>query len=118
MTDPMELVVRLEAVEEVSDLHGGPAYALRGLIDEAAACIREMVEWRPIETAPRDGTVFVAISISKWGERYDSQTFKPFGCWRSKEGWAREVHGFRTFGNHVAHPTHWLPLHPVPGAEA
>lgn len=44
MTDPMKLVGRLESVEEVSDLHGGPAYALRDLIDEAAACIREMVE--------------------------------------------------------------------------
>lgn len=46
MTDHSALIERLEAVEEVSDLHGGPAYALRDLLDEAAAALRDLTEWR------------------------------------------------------------------------
>lgn len=41
MIDHSALIERLEAVEEVSDLHGGPAYALRDLLDEAAAALRD-----------------------------------------------------------------------------
>lgn len=36
-------------------------HVAESIADEAAACIREMVEWRDIETAPRDGTVVIAM---------------------------------------------------------
>jgi hypothetical protein len=76
--------------------------------------------WRDIATAPRDGTLFVALSMSRQGELYDSKTFKPFGCWWSEggdhsgPGWAREVQGWQTYGCHAARPTHWMPLFPAP----
>lgn len=126
MNDPMELVERLEGnakqtiTRYCGDLDG--AIVPHALLSEAAACIRELVEWRPIETAPKDGKPFTAVSMSRHGELYDSKTFKPFSCWWSEAGdfsdpaWVREVHGFRSFGNHVAHPTHWLPL-PLPPAD-
>lgn len=49
---PMDLVMKLLiAYDETAD----------DRFEEAAACIRQMVEWRTIETAPRDGTVIIAM---------------------------------------------------------
>ena len=102
MTDPMELVARLDMI--VSDLQGLPH--VTASVAEAAACIREMVEWRPIETAPRDGTEVIAMIARKrirlaWYFKPSSRT----------EGWLDEN------GRSII-PTHWLPLPPAPGAEA
>ncbi len=62
MTDPMELVGRL--AQRAADYRtGGPSSEHTAImLDEAAACIREMVEWRPVESHPaysvsRDGRV-------------------------------------------------------------
>lgn len=110
MTDPMELVGRLERNSEQNitrycgDLDG--AIVPHALLTEAAACIREMVEWRPIETAPRDGAEIIAMIARKrvrlaWYFKPSSRT----------EGWLDEN------GREII-PTHWLPLPPAPGAEA
>jgi len=78
--------------------------------------------WRPIESAPKDGTVFAAASTSRYGELYDSASRKPYVAWWapggdfSEPGWAREVFNGRT-SNHVAYPTHWMPLPTPPTAE-
>ena len=96
MTDPMELVGRLE-----DPRMDGP------LNREAAACIREMVEWRPIETAPHETLVVLG-----WFED---------GVWKQDLGLASAGQRWPTgFSNMWCHgsATHWLPLHPAPGAEA
>ncbi|WP_392352975.1 hypothetical protein V8F63_09505 [Brevundimonas sp. LF-1] len=110
MTDFMELAERLERNSKQTitrycgDLNG--AIVPHDLLTEAAACIREMVEWRPIETAPRDGTEVIAMIARKrirlaWYFKPSSRT----------EGWLDE-------NGRSIKPTHWLPLPPEPGAEA
>lgn len=108
MTDPMELVGRLE------NFDGGHQKDAYELIDEAAACIREMVEWRPIETAPSKERVSVLLigrypGGAGWSDVYHCWSQPPFrDDWATH--WARWPHAFP--------PTHWLPLPPAPGAEA
>ncbi len=93
--DPMELVGRLEARAQ---------YAVADpLIAEAAACIREMVEWLPLNTAVCNGRSFL-VSAAGWD----------VGCivdWASEEARDIDLH------NWTDPPTHWLPLPPAPGAE-
>ena len=63
--------------------------------------------WRPIETAPKDGTVFIApsidgknVTVGSWSKFYD--------CWDD-----------RLVGHLNGHwkPTHWMPLPPPPEQE-
>lgn len=69
------------------------------------------MEWNPIETAPRDGTVILACNINyvtyspiaiRW------QTYHPNSAgkitWRTLDGWKAEV-------------THWMPLPEPPKEE-
>lgn len=101
MTDPMELVGRLENIATGSFPYVASAAA------EAAACIREMVEWQPIETAPHETLVVLG-----WFED---------GVWKQDLGLASAGQRWPTgFSNMWCHgsATHWLPLHPAPGAEA
>lgn len=113
MTDPMELVAQLgDCAQANRDLHRD---ALASILTEAAACIREMVEWRPIETAPRDGSRFLAyggglddqVETCSWSEVtccWNLETFTADDSDDEPDGYCR--------------PTHWLPLPPAPGAEA
>ena len=109
MTDPMELVARLDMI--VSDLQGLPH--VTASVAEAAACIRGMVEWRPIETAPRDGSRFLGFGPECGVDFMHYQT----GDGGRPEGFRDSF--IRVFSAGVDdHPTHWLPLPPAPGAEA
>lgn len=113
MTDPMELVGLLEAYRPTNEW-GDPVHHV--IIDEAAACIREMVEWRPIETAPRDGTLILCLYPERHGQGRVSLRYWAFGDWPSSgrtEGWSDQHRQLRK-----TDPTHWLPLPPAPGAEA
>lgn len=112
MTDPMELVGRLETYRSLTEWGDAVRHEI---IDEAAACIREMVEWRPIETAPRDGSRFLAyggglddqVETCSWSEVtccWNLETFTADDSDDEPEGYCR--------------PTHWLPFPPAPGAEA
>lgn len=87
--------------------HGDPVLTEQiSLRREAAACIREMVEWRPIETAPRDGTeVMLRTRDGLLSCSWD---------WTQNE-WSSSWLGIVLLPDD---PTHWLPLPPAPGAEA
>lgn len=68
-----------------------------------------------IETAPRNGTLILAVARSRQGELYDSSTMTPYVAWWtgggdfSGPGWARETESWNQRGTQVAYPTHWYP---------
>lgn len=120
MTDPMELVGEGSALSRFGhqaapmDTKAQRAEA-RKAMREAAACIREMVEWRPIETAPRDGTLILCLYPDRHGQGRLSLRYWAVGDWPSSgrtEGWSDQHRQLRK-----TDPTHWLPLPPAPGAE-
>lgn len=123
MTDPMELVRRLEEWAKEIALDGTPSQIGPSSSDltEAAACIREMVEWQDIETAPRDGRFIVAMmgdAQDRWKHlngrafvvRHEGTTDS--GC---NLGWS-VYPGFGGVSDQWF--SGWLPLPPAPGAEA
>jgi len=61
--------------------------------------------WRPIATAPRDGTDFLAALEYKRRHHQMVGCFAPDGKFHS---WP---------GRHVYEPTHWMPLRPPPAEE-
>jgi len=92
-------------------------------IERLEACIREMVEWRPIETAPALACMGIVAffehshdAISALGrgrdERYELAWFDGTD-WR--ESGTAHLYDER---DPEHRPTHWLPLPPAPGAEA
>lgn len=109
MTDPMELVERAEAKNApgyINIIDSNTTEELLDLIAEMAACIREMVEWRPIETAPHETLVVLG-----WFED---------GVWKQDLGLASAGQRWPTGASNMwwhGSATHWLPLPPAPGAE-
>jgi hypothetical protein len=79
-------------------------YETASALAQAAAFIRAHA-WRPIETAPRDGTAVLA---------FDSQ-FIDYGSGRICVAWFEGAswQGF-PWKAQGAHPTHWLPLPALP----
>lgn len=123
MSNYADLIERLESYRPTNEW-GDPVH--HAIIDEAAACIREMVEWRDIETAPRDGThILIAphMDVALWdhgAERWITNVI-PLNSDRTiADDWrARPVMMFEQYAsNWGIEPTHWLPLPPAPGAEA
>lgn len=72
-----------------------------------------MIEWRPIETAPRDGTEILVFEPAKgeYGSQYIAVvSFKEQG-WNGPK-WYETLNEEHT----VDEPTHWMPL-PKPPTE-
>lgn len=73
-----------------------------------------MSEWRPIETAPKDGTP-VLLYVKEY-----SSTVTIEGWWQGglDGNWAcvwLDVHGCGCCSGSDPNPTHWMPLPPPPG---
>lgn len=71
-----------------------------------------MEKWQSIETAPRDGSIFIAVNMRGGGDnRYQlvhSEKCKDGKVWAADAGW-------RTPGaDWPAYPTHWMPLPALP----
>lgn len=123
MTDPMELVGRATEASDLRDRIMNPNIAKSEAewwaareIERLEACICEMVEWRPIETAPRDGTLILCLYPDRHGQGRLSLRYWAVGDWPSSgrtEGWSDQHRQLRK-----TDPTHWIPLPPAPGAEA
>lgn len=71
------------------------------------------MEWQPIETAPKDGTV-VMLWVKNWRKTipvmigwYGKITFE------NPAGWVGE----HCKVNHIDQPTHWMPLPPPPNSK-
>jgi hypothetical protein len=77
--------------------------------DDYAGIYREIARrmaaggWRPIETAPRDGTeIFAAES---WVHPHDGLTWNHYPAAWKDGGWAT--------GDDPVDPSHWMPIPPV-----
>lgn len=65
--------------------------------------------WQPIETAPKDGTVVLAITM-------EAQKPSARVSWFEGDGWVRIWKPEKFAGTGPARwwPTHWMPLPPPP----
>jgi hypothetical protein len=87
--------------------------------DAYLAAVPEPVsaEWRPIETAPRDGAWFlIAVDGGYEVGRYDPSFYDRYvevegGLYRKEREIGWEWEGF----NNIHRATHWTPLPPHPG---
>lgn len=73
-----------------------------------------MMEWQPIETAPKDGTAILAYTNSEvlslyWSDSIWAAVNNPVQ--KQGGGWVQEVNRSDTY---VYCPTHWMPLPPPP----
>jgi len=78
-------------------------------LDRAAAALRHLSEWQPIETAPRDGT---EVDLWKGKHRLPNCHFH-CGEWL---WWNTTSVDDEPSWLKVKDPTHWRPLPPGPGA--
>lgn len=132
MNNYADLIERLEEWAKEIALDGTPSQIGPSSSDltEAAACIREMVEWRPIETFELSGQahpVIVAVPDrdggwlvgEAWLRAEEGDTLWENGWW-----WAGtspgQYHDSPIIEMNYGPPKWWkpLPLPPAPGAEA
>lgn len=100
--DYSELVARLDELGKA-----GKAAGIVTIWDQAAAAIRDLLaerEWRPIESAPRDGT-----EILCWPGLRKPETAVT-GAWLDTRGGPCWVELGVGHHNGYWRPTHWLPL--------
>ena len=81
---------------------------IRELREARAAVAAEREAWKPIETAPRDGTVILLGSrggcwIGKWLQIYGSG-------YRPENPWSSLMLNHNHMGEKWMQPTHWMPL--------
>lgn len=103
MSNYADLIERLESYRPTNEW-GDPIH--HAIIDEAAACIRALVEWQPVETAPHETLVVLG-----WDED---------GVWKQELALASAGQRWPTGASNMwwhGSATHWLPLPPAPGAE-
>lgn len=85
------------------------------------------MEWRPIDTAPKDGTpvlLFVpAHQPHRWvtGQTWPPETITVVGFWEAGGNYEGDEAGWDAWPNdrgypclYPEHPTHWMPLPPAP----
>lgn len=74
-----------------------------------------MTEWKPIDTAPKDGTaILIYPAYSMWLDHKKLPNYIPYVCrWKDDAfgaGWI-EASGEEY---HLFEPTHWMPLPAAP----
>ena len=76
---------------------------------------REVQEWQPIETVPKDGTEILLAHDGEgiiWTDEWMAHWVDEggmLGCWRQSELWMRDL---------IEGPTHWMPLPNPPKVNA
>lgn len=85
--------------------------AIGDAIDWACEQIERM-QWRPIETAPKDGTIVLVFAISE-GDPYDRPSTIAEAWWGCGGETLTHWAGIGLTAWH--RPTHWIPIPPPPG---
>jgi hypothetical protein len=73
--------------------------------------MKNEMTWQPIETAPKDGTRFLAVNDG-WHEFFHWQD----GANAHTKGWPTGWCSAFTVYREGTGPTHWMPLPPLPAA--
>ena len=74
--------------------------------EEAQPAVLAVPGWRPIESAPKDGTVIILGYLPN--PRIDRHVYE--GKWHELQGWWTSVNGFMVHND----ATHWMPLPAAP----
>ena len=84
-----------------------------------------MMDWQPIETAPKDGTEVIGIYCREW-DHFEKTIYGPWtiafkrGKWMASwDGWniiESETYAGTTDKEPDMEPTHWMPLPEPPTA--
>lgn len=97
---------------EMAEVYGGDYVSA----EDYTALERRVPTWQPIETAPKDGTKIIVltvhgeIEISEWYVVTTAE-YEPAG-----DGLFRKVETVFSQGWNGNHPTHWMPLPAPPDA--
>lgn len=75
-----------------------------GGLSVAAKALGAPIGWQPIETAPRDGTPFLAFQTEERG---------PFKCWMHDD-WTHAEHYWMDPQDSEPDPAYWMPLPAAP----
>lgn len=94
----------------LSDPHEGMDEMMDHLEARAAlsAAAKPVEQWRPIETAPKDGTDVLVHAAGS--------TYAVSWC-EEAEGWVVDDNKHGPYRLRGSYPTHWMPLPSAPGAE-
>ena len=108
--DHSALIERLEAGFLSSNPHHSEVYQTNTLLALAASAIRDLTEWRDFETAPRDGSRFLAmgggcegVETCCWSETVAVWNLESY----TADDTDNEPDGYNR-------PTLWLPLPSAP----
>lgn len=77
----------------------------------------EQAQWRPIETAPKDGTFVLACHVGPWAETYEQWRAPMTVAWRGFHPNAPGKKQWRNSDGKPVGPTHWMPLPAPPTGE-
>ena len=111
MTDiPKEAIQAAEKAVEVcfGDRVYDPRYIARAAL---TAALPHLTGWRPIETAPKDGT-----AIDGWDKTYNCRVTNmrwDHHVWRNGEPFGEKAWGAATMDGPAPNPSHWKPI-PAP----
>ena len=90
-------------------------------IEQAVRAKLGVAQWLPIETAPKDGSVFLCwVTAERYGETDEGQQYSQdasqadFGWWRPGDEAGYFDCGCGQIGDRQ-HISHWMPLPPPPG---
>lgn len=117
MTDHSALIERLEAAKRSTMLGGETCFVPVPLVDEVAAALRDLTEWRDIATAPRDEVIILVGLLDPHPTERDlhvglDKTRRVTGYWDSiDDAWCPVG---STWEGPWFIPTHWLPLPSAP----